>query len=236
MRKAPNIRMKALSAVLAAVLLILSFPAAAGAAPSQDARVLTPEEIAYLQSLEVYSKQPLPDMDIDPGYVSFEAGTQAASSLPSSFDLRNEGRITDVKRQGDFGTCWAHSALGSAESILITRGLADRSIDLAEKHLAYYTFHDASDKLGNTSGDYIHLTLNNDTSNYLNFGGTINYSTVKLASWTGAVDEKDHPEFSINIYDKSEIDRYYESSLSYSIDKYHMTDCLWVSPYALLLP
>lgn len=59
--------------------------------------------------------------------------------LPESFDLRNEGLVTQVKDQGSYGTCWAFAALASLESSLVRE---DPLVDLSEWALAYTTYCD----------------------------------------------------------------------------------------------
>ena len=41
--------------------------------------------------------------------------------LPSAYDLRREGCVTEVRDQGDWGTCWAHAMCASLESCLMKR-------------------------------------------------------------------------------------------------------------------
>ena len=47
--------------------------------------------------------------------VSFVGGTV----IPSRYDLRDEGCVTDVRNQGSWGTCWAHATYASLESYLL---------------------------------------------------------------------------------------------------------------------
>jgi C1A family cysteine protease len=47
------------------------------------------------------------------------SGKLKGGSLPSSFDLRANGKVTPVKDQGNCGSCWAHSAIASVESTLM---------------------------------------------------------------------------------------------------------------------
>jgi C1A family cysteine protease len=71
------------------------------------------------------------------------AGAAAASSAPpwetagpypTAFDLRTQQRVTPVRSQDGFSTCWIMSAMGSLESALITsEGVAH---DFSENNLA----------------------------------------------------------------------------------------------------
>jgi C1A family cysteine protease len=55
-------------------------------------------------------------------------------SLPSSFDLRDSGRVTPVRSQDQYGTCWIMAATGSLESsVLRSEGLP---LDFSENNLA----------------------------------------------------------------------------------------------------
>ena len=65
-------------------------------------------------------------------------GLNRAVSLPAQFRL-SESQVTPVRDQGWWGTCWAHAAMGSAESIAKTEGLlADP--DFSEWQAVYYTY------------------------------------------------------------------------------------------------
>ena len=55
------------------------------------------------------------------------------SELPSTYDLREQGRITSVKNQGDTGSCWAFSSLASLESYIL--GTEGNSRDLSENNM-----------------------------------------------------------------------------------------------------
>lgn len=54
-------------------------------------------------------------------------------------------RYPATRNQGFFGTCWAHAAIGYAEFYAINHGWADKSIDLSEAHLVYWTKNTAPD-------------------------------------------------------------------------------------------
>ena len=67
--------------------------------------------------------------DINAGVVRAPVG-----GFPSSYDLRAQNRLSPVRDQGDYGTCWAFAAMGSLESgVLGKEGTAD---DFSENNLA----------------------------------------------------------------------------------------------------
>jgi len=88
-------------------------------------------------------------------------------NLPNIYDLRTDGRVTEVRDQGKFGTCWAFAALGSLETILLPAEENIYSVD--------------------------HMSQNNGYSLTLSEGGEHTMSMAYLASWKGPVLEKDDP-------------------------------------------
>lgn len=52
---------------------------------------------------------------------------------PATYDLRTLGRVTPVRDQGNCGSCWAHGAMASAESSLLTAVAG--TWDLSENNL-----------------------------------------------------------------------------------------------------
>lgn len=62
--------------------------------------------------------------------------TYAKASLPERYDLRNEGRVTSVKNQGNEGYCWAFASAGSIESNILSQpGLAKKAGEDAKNNL-----------------------------------------------------------------------------------------------------
>ena len=51
--------------------------------------------------------------------VSLTAPVLTRESLPASFDLREEGRVSPVRDQGERGSCWAFAAVAAMESALL---------------------------------------------------------------------------------------------------------------------
>lgn len=94
-----------------------------------------------------------------------------------------------LRDQGDFGSCWAHSAMALAEIGLRKNGIiTNNDLDLSELHLAYFSYNFVVDPLEGTAGDgnYGDFIGKN---NYLAGGGNLEYASRVLAMWTGAADE-----------------------------------------------
>lgn len=112
-----------------------------------------------------------------PQDLSFTRGMQVPSvstseTLPSTYDLRSLGRVTSVKDQGAYGTCWAFASLGSLESCL----LPGETDDFSEDNMALASGFD--------------MQGGNDP---YNDGGNMWMSTAYLARWGGPVFESDEP-------------------------------------------
>lgn len=139
------------------------------------------------------------------------------AKLPEKYDLRDHGRSTSVKDQLPHEFCWAFATLASMESNLITKGLADKTIDLSEAHLGYYFKNGSRDDnyskyCGRDSGS------DSETANYYN-------SAATLARGYGAVEEKDFP---YSAYQGSEPDSKYVSDKLMAKSTYELTDAIVV--------
>lgn len=93
--------------------------------------------------------------------------TSESAVIPTKYDLREKGRVTDVRDQGSYGTCWAFASLGALESSL-----------LPEENVHY-------------SAD--HMTLANGFNLSQEEGGEYTMSMAYLASWKGPVYEEEDP-------------------------------------------
>ena len=92
---------------------------------------------------------------------------QTAGPYPPSYDLRDHGKVTPVRSQDNFSTCWIQSAMASLESCLLPGAL----FDFSENNLA--------DHMGSI----------------LDFEGRSDarLSTAYVARWDGPVLERDDP-------------------------------------------
>ena len=106
--------------------------------------------------------------------ISLDAGSFSDGSiLPSSFDLRNYGRVSTVKNQGSAGVCWAFATIASLESYL----LPDENLDFSENHM--------KNTLASTYPDGFDRTWDE--------GGNRWISTAYLTRWSGPVLESADP-------------------------------------------
>lgn len=111
------------------------------------------------------------------------------AALPEVYDARLFGRVTSVKDQGPYGTCWAHGIIACVESNMLAKNMATPdSLDLSECHLAHFLSHVPQDPLGNAVGD---VMLLHDPK--VMGSGDAMYAAFALANWVGPVDEKDVP-------------------------------------------
>jgi len=172
----------ALALVAAALLLA---PAVAGRATPRVGSALhgsmAPVNPAFLESLVRAPIGAPSGADVGqplggrPGPQDFShtAGMQvpgvSARSLPATYDLRPLGRVTSVKDQNPYGTCWAFASLGSLESCLLT---PEQTWDFSEDNMVL-----------NSGFNY--------PGGLYDGGGTIYMSTAYLARWRGPVYESE---------------------------------------------
>lgn len=162
-------------------------------------RPLTIQEIQKMKENEPTKFVPMEKNLIEKNQMSIKAPQTIVKDayVPVRYNLANMGRVTPAKDQGHWGTCWTFGICGSLESNMLTnnkpflgtRDYDKDSIDLSERHLAYFTHHDVTDPLGLTEGDRSIFSK----KNYLQNGGNSIRSTMVLASWKGVVEEKKAP-------------------------------------------
>lgn len=89
------------------------------------------------------------------------------SGLPTSYDLRDRYRISAIRNQGKYGTCWAFGALTAMESSLLPEAEYMFSVD--------------------------HMSMSNSFKVTQYDGGGYTMGMAYLAAWQGPVYEKDDP-------------------------------------------
>jgi len=119
-----------------------------------------------------------------------------ASNIPAVYDMRNTGKLTPVKNQNPYGTCWAHAAIAACESNYLIRSKKgnfsgslgnSKTLNLSEMYLAWFAY--ANPDSGKSFG------LNNKNSSLkkiLNQGGNETKSTAILTR-IGIVQESSMP-------------------------------------------
>lgn len=125
--------------------------------------------------------------------------------LPSSFDSRDYGWVTPLKRQ-TWGTCWSHAKMSVLETYNISQGLDDTTADYSESHLTWFTYTAPQNESDPNYGDRITLNLNPDdysvegydpvnAREVLPYLPGADHMTViaALAKWSGIANESDFP-------------------------------------------
>ena len=126
---------------------------------------------------------------------------KAQATLPSTYDLRNDGLVTPVKQQSPFQSCWSFGGSAAAESsILSSAGMtyADTvakgsPLNLSESHLVWFSLHpvtEADDPA--QAGEGIHLK-SNDINAAFNNGGSSILMTTLYAQGVGPLPESAFP-------------------------------------------
>lgn len=98
----------------------------------------------------------------------------AAQTYAASYDLRTVGKVTSVKNQNPYGTCWAFATFGSLESYL----LPNEARDFSEHNLATQSGFDIA----------------------WDAGGNNFMSTAYLSRWGGPLNEVDDPYPGSNVH------------------------------------
>jgi C1A family cysteine protease len=93
--------------------------------------------------------------------------SESATIIPSRYDLREKGRVSKIRNQGTYGTCWAFAAASALESTLLPEEPVLFAVD--------------------------HMTLCNSFNVNQYDGGEYTMGMAYLAAWQGPVYEADDP-------------------------------------------
>lgn len=93
--------------------------------------------------------------------------SEGISDVPPSYDLRTRLRVSEVRNQGTYGTCWAFAAISALESSLMPEENLLFSVD--------------------------HMSMSNSFNVNQYDGGEYTMGMAYLAAWQGPVYEKDDP-------------------------------------------
>ncbi len=230
---------KLLSWLLGTALMASAIaPVAASADTVSENGVSVAEERIYKHTYFDVEEETL-DEDKMPRNSLFSVDAEGAggSDLPVSYrsDQVSANGVTvsylpdGFRNQGSFGTCWAFSALGACEASLIRKGLATGSIDLSERHLAYYFYNRGNtvDPKGGTYGDYniVNTSYLASDENYLDAGGNSTYTMWHLVSWCGPVAESVAPYAGLTSAGADEgglLGQANSTEMAYEADAYHV--------------
>ncbi len=131
--------------------------------------------------------------------------------MPSSFDMRDEGTISSVKNQGNYGSCWTHSSASSAESDIIK---SDPSVNLSELHTAYYSY---------CGDEQIEINAVN-IDEHLDWGGSCAVVANLWSQWIGPVYESRLPYDNVGFFDNAENVESMKYESDYHLENAYMFD------------
>ncbi len=105
--------------------------------------------------------------DINTNTITVADMSENPNALPTSYDLRDKIRVSEIRNQGKYGTCWAFAALSAIESALMPEESNVFSVD--------------------------HMSMSNSFDITQSDGGEYTMGMAYLAAWQGPVYEEDDP-------------------------------------------
>ena len=156
--------------------------------PAEDEVEMTDEDISFseIQRLKVETEGAGSDYEPKatiPRRYPGETDAEAKSILQTKYP--------DVRNQGDFGTCWAHSTVGCAEFSTINQGKADKTTDLSELYLAYGIFRTQKNPIVGNDEAKSKVTFTGSDKDELNNGGNAWLTGQYLTKGIGYIPEDD---------------------------------------------
>ncbi|MBQ2257563.1 MAG: hypothetical protein II247_02675 [Lachnospiraceae bacterium] len=165
-----------------------------------------------------------------PGNLYF-AEIYANDEIPVAYSsVKSNNYIPCVKDQGNWGTCWAFSAVSAAESAYMR--LFGKEANLSETQLVNFFYNDnVAGPDGGLEGDAINAlnTGSDSAASKVNRGGNSAFTTFAMARWTGIADESLDASLVYPLeqtYSTTELN--ISSEFAYK-DALHMQNAYWIN-------
>ena len=97
-----------------------------------------------------------------------------------------------TRDQGEYATCWAHTAMSLAEFYMINKGKADKSVDYSDLHMTYWTYTQgtSSQSAGDTRDKVLFSPVSeNGIYSILDNGGSLKFAAESLMRGRGVAAE-----------------------------------------------
>ena len=135
------------------------------------------------------------ELDGDTGY--------NPESQPTTYDARSYNLITNVKDQGNYGTCWAHAAMACLEADAIKNGYYTKNnADFSEAHLVWFQKNpvDSSNSTSANDGNNNTIVSNNIETGAFDIGARPHCTIATLSRMEGIALESDFPYSEVGNY------------------------------------
>lgn len=122
---------------------------------------------------------------------------EGAVKLPSKYNLFKKGKLTPIKNQDPYQSCWAFAIMGAMEADLIADGYKKKP-DLSELHLAYYLTNNYKDPKKCRTDT---VDKNGSGNPWVDNGGRAYEGLHVLSNLVGAIREEDAPYKEALVFD-----------------------------------